>query len=490
LNLLPNPLNAVAAAAAQKRRAVAGLATVEAPVAKPLAAGGAVVLVASDVANASGTNATSGRPANGATGATNAPPLYVDASVNGGMEYVTAPIVGAVRPGLCQYVNLSRCESTSLSELVAARGTTIAVADTTRFVIGRFIRINPGEKNEEDSQIFGFGRRLTTAERASLDLAIARNAAENAKESSVERMAQGVNVRPAYRRAGESFLEIGARSLQPSSALRRLSMRGPPSTRADPPSVLDVRLEGATSLLEEGASISTPHDAIDRVHGRALMRHINLSRPLVFAHRHGEPVIMLPESTTHVRAAPALLGANPREAVNMVHRQLEAAPPPSSPEMSEAERRARDARASPPPMPPTPPGSPPPSASDFVKEDENYVYDDGLASNSRVEADASSAKASANATASVPATSAADTGTRKDVGAHPAAVVMRLVGTVTTGIAALPFWVWIVIGGVVALLLVLCIAWRWRVARQKRRRRAQLEDVQSVFQTETWRKLE
>jgi hypothetical protein len=40
------------------------------------------------------------------------------------------------------------------------------------------------------------------------------------------------------------------------------------------------------------------------------------------------------------------------------------------------------------------------------------------------------------------------------------------------------------------LCLLVCVLLWWRSQAKIKRRRQQLEDVQTVFQTETWRKLE
>merc|ERR1719389_1112753 len=82
----------------------------------------------------------------------------------------------------------------------------------------------------------------------------------------------------------------------------------------------------ASSVVDSGA---LPHDALNRVRGRALHRQLDLVQPLRFAHHGGELVLMLPETTTTLRAAPAMAHAGAREF--LVHRQYELAPPPSPP---------------------------------------------------------------------------------------------------------------------------------------------------------------
>ena len=38
------------------------------------------------------------------------------------------------------------------------------MVDTSTFVLGRYIRINPGHDTQEDNRVVGFGRRLTPEE--------------------------------------------------------------------------------------------------------------------------------------------------------------------------------------------------------------------------------------------------------------------------------------------------------------------------------------
>ena len=129
-----------------------------------------------------------------AEGEDSVPPLYADPTLNGGMDVLSAP-TAASSSGLpeaaCQYVNLSRCEHTRLLLRSAAGALQVSVIDTTRFSLGRYIRINPGGINEEDNRIVGFGLRLTAEERHQLEVAIRRDAAENAKEGGESSSAGG-----------------------------------------------------------------------------------------------------------------------------------------------------------------------------------------------------------------------------------------------------------------------------------------------------------
>ena len=71
-------------------------------------------------------------------------------------------------------------------------------------------------------------------------------------------------------------------------------------------------------------------------------------------------------------------------------------------------------------------------------------------------------------------------------------------GTSSSGVQAqleeifgkLPLWAWVACASVAALLVVGGVAVAsFSRARRKKKRMAKLEDVQPVFQTETWRKL-
>ena len=71
-------------------------------------------------------------------------------------------------------------------------------------------------------------------------------------------------------------------------------------------------------------------------------------------------------------------------------------------------------------------------------------------------------------------------------------------GTSSSGVQAqleeifgkLPLWAWVACASVAALLVVGGVAFAsFSRARKKKKRMAKLEDVQPVFQTETWRKL-
>lgn len=99
-----------------------------------------------------------------------------------GLEAINGPSEPTARLGLCTYLDLTMCESTTLVSTVSALSLSVAVASTENFVLGRYIRFNPGGLNQEDARVVGFGKKLTEAERKQLNLAAEVDAAENAKE--------------------------------------------------------------------------------------------------------------------------------------------------------------------------------------------------------------------------------------------------------------------------------------------------------------------
>ena len=325
------------------------------------------------------------------------------------MEERTPPSLATTPGDACQLLNLSRCESTRLVATARAGASAIFVVDSTRFEVGRFLRLSRGHFNEEDAQIVGFGRRLTRGETRALEDATRRSAAEGAKEVAAAAaaaaavaaggglatrrplgaMVEEEEERPPPQQHPPShasiLLQIAARStaLLPSGMLQRLDRVRKLAARADKAPIAtggraaaaaDDDDDDAADAARGGASL--PHEAADRVHGRHNMRVVNLSRPLLFAHYAGSELLQLPSSTTRAAPAPALRHTQGVREM-LVHRQYEYAPPPSPPEESEAERRARLLQPSPPPPPPLPPGSPPPIEAAFVHEDIGYYYGDG-----------------------------------------------------------------------------------------------------------------
>eukprot|EP00964_Phaeocystis_antarctica_P159582 scaffold130682_cov36-Phaeocystis_antarctica.AAC.1 len=102
---------------------------------------------------------------------------------DGGMDKITgASLPGAQPEAHCTDATLSRCMTTQMLQTAGALAESVLVVDTSTFVLGRYIRINPGHDTQEDSRVVGFGRRLTTEEVSELAGASARDAAERAVE--------------------------------------------------------------------------------------------------------------------------------------------------------------------------------------------------------------------------------------------------------------------------------------------------------------------
>jgi len=57
-------------------------------------------------------------------------------------------------------------------------------------------------------------------------------------------------------------------------------------------------------------------------------------------------------------------------------------------------------------------------------------------------------------------------------------------------VGTVPVYVWGAVGGAVGLMLILCIVCCFANRAKKKKRQKALEDINPVFQTETWRKLE
>ena len=444
-------------------------------------------------------NATNATDVNTTTASPSSPsPDTPELMIDSGMDTVTAPQLPTTNEAACQYVNLSRCEQSAVSSLAHAGSPMLLLSDTTKFKLGRYIRINPGAINEEDSRIVGFGRRLEPDEMRLLSGAKSRDAAENAKEDEEGAMkeegaAAATTPHPPSRErsaAAMAFVQLASRALLPQS-LTTLSTSGSGSEEGSSESSSTGKSSTTSSrfsfssfknlrqrVANRGRTIpkvelavtkkedaddddGLPHDATDRVHGRALHHQIDLEQTLRFAHHGGERVIMLPESTTKIRAAPAMLHSGARDF--LVHRQYELAPPPSPPEETAAERRARlTPKPSPPPSPPAPPGAPPPERAGFIAEDVGYRYgDEELEEMSK-------------------------TGELT-----PAQLRRQRARQMLRDAAQQVPVAWLVgAGAVLCFLCMACCAVCIRAGQKKRRRRAKLEDVQEVFHTETWRKLE
>jgi len=497
----------------------AGRGVAAAPASAPLAANGGNTAGAASgsAANLTTANREQGNGAGGAlhngTGASaaasaagnDAMALAIDTSLNDGLDVVSAATLGSSddEERWCQMSNITKCAWTLLSGIHGAKGTTLELEDTGALKLGRIIRINPGKSNEEDNQVMGFGEReLTEAQQQQLALAAAKKAADSALELADADESADDDAKPAppkRRRVTEtSFLQLTSRSLLPTSLARRMSDRlgmGSAGGRAVPPTpkVTEGKQAAATAGTPEGAaewsplgggSRSVPFEASRRVHGRALHRHVDLAHQLRFAHSDLEPIVQLPSSVTAMDAAP---GMQHMAGERSVHRQYDddgstnplwvlaqnrrPSPPPSPPQS--------------PPSPPSPPRSPPPAHAVFVAEDLLYQYDEDAKGAKVTPALEGALRGEGVSTGYLSRLSGAVGAMR----ARTANVSAKdLLADVSSTASAMPVWavVLAIVGGVLVLAGAVCCCMR----RSRSRRKAQLEDINPVFQTETWRKLE
>ena len=463
-----------------------------------------------------------GAPNATAAASEGAAPLYVDTSLNDGVDVLSAAVLGDAdrEEVMCQLSNISRCRHTYVASTHGAKEMSLRVEDTQRLTIGRIIRINPGGDNEEDNQIMGFGERVLTPEQKRLlALAAARQAADGAVEGARHGTGgdQGADAdadadadaarSPTRRRLATAFLQLQARSsaLLPDAFAKRFGHGGGRAVPQAPTVQLHVEegaeagampamtLSGAVNDPATGASswspmqggASVPYEASRRVHGRALHRHLNLRRELRFAHKADEPVVQLPASVTAMDAAPGMQHMagersvhrqyNDDDAMNplVILQQARQSPPPPSP-------------PSLPPSPPAPPDAPPPNAKIFVAEDVMYEYDEkeGVGHVSDKVSALSAKLTSGGAISDIMAAG------RSRVAALSAVSAQGFVEDTVAAFGALPLWALIcsIVGAVALLLFLLWCCVRGGSSSGKKKKG--LEDINPVFQTETWRKAE
>ena len=426
------------------------------------------------VTNATGSNAT----------ALSEPSLYVDTSLNDGLDTLSDVVShSAVRSEECQLNSLHKCMRTYISNTTDAKSLALPVENSHDFTLHRCVRINPGKKTQEDRRIVGFGdRTVNDAQRRRLALAAARASADGAKESvAKDGSLPNGEVR---RRLSTSFLQLAARStaLMPSSLGHRTHSRDVPATptaqvrvEEPAPSSSSTSRLGAADWSPSDGPRTLPYEASRRVHGRSLHHKIELHKPTTFAHATDEPMVQMPNSHPCDGATPGLqhlageksvhrqiIGGGEVDPILRLQRSFALSPPPASP--------------SSPPSAPSPPGAPPPDKEVFAAEDELYAYGDETRSASV----ARHVTASAMGRASVAAIASALHIPSANIGAEH----------VASAIATMPGWAIVVaISGVLLLLFGCCCCCMQRT-RRLNRRKAGLEDINPVFQTETWRKLE
>ena len=165
-----------------------------------------------------------------AEGEDSVPPLYADPTLNGGMDVLSAP-TAASSSGLpeaaCQYVNPVALRAHEAASEIC-RGGPAGERDRHNSLQPRQVHSDqPGGINEEDNRIVGFGLRLTAEERHQLEVAIRRDAAENAKE-----VARAAALGGGRRRAeSENHIEDGNGGGGAPASRRHSAARGRPAAR-------------------------------------------------------------------------------------------------------------------------------------------------------------------------------------------------------------------------------------------------------------------
>jgi hypothetical protein len=483
------------------------------------------------------------------------------------MDKITgASLPGAQPEAHCTDATLSRCETTQMLQTAGALAESVLVVDTSTFVLGRYIRINPGHDTQEDSRVVGFGRRLTTEEVSELAGASARDAAERAVERRGKVALGGrggpvleSSVWPRQRgqRAGASLLQLGEGTGETGEADEAGEVGGVDGVgevgELEAVGEMLQLGEGALqpaatqdplrAMLQEGTKqdlppvSSEPRKAAQRIHGRELHYYLNLSRPLQFAHVRGEVILQLPETTHEFKPSPGMQHTSHPTAVR-------AATSPPPPYVASSAQGGAGAAAS---------GAMPGGAADggalagqagqegggdegqqaagegqqgqvaadedMDEDDEDDEDDDSGGERMFVRGTpgglpAANVGAAAGGGGGLPGRSARAGGGVKGAGtvswissngtiandtAANGSASSSVNGTSSeSGFQAqleeifgkLPLWVWVSCASAAALLV--CggaAAASFSRAKKRRKRMAKLEDVQPVFQTETWRKL-
>jgi hypothetical protein len=196
-------------------------------------------------------------------------PLYIDKSLNDGVDVLSAAVIygtNTFEDVMCQMSNITRCPFTYVTRGHAAKEETLELEDTTKFTIGRILRINPGAPNQEDNQIVGFGERvLSETQKRLLALGAARHAADSAIEHKEPTLAHK--------------LEESVRAK--AKAVAHNGGGGDGSGGAG--DAADARIEAATSRIDHRANLGST-DARGQLRGKS--RGSPTRNQIVFTHVH------------------------------------------------------------------------------------------------------------------------------------------------------------------------------------------------------------
>jgi hypothetical protein len=306
------------------------------------------------------------------------------------------------------------------------------------------------------------------------------------------------NSRELARKFAEGVSEgVKAAKAAKAAALRAVPMAPGAEVTIDEADDESVRAakeaEAAARASGWSPSAGVPYEASRRVHGRALHTRIDLKVPLKFAHAADEPVVQLPASVTSMEAAPGLQHLAGERSVHRQHVGKEdtdesnplrilalsrQSPPPPRP-------------PSPPPSPPAPPSSPPPTDRIFIAEDIMYEYDEkehkGHVSQAVAELAAGGSSHLSSASSKLSGLLSA---VRSRTSMMHTVSAQGLVDDIKATVIGLPVWAIAAscLGAILLLIALICCCMQG--AQSRGRKKAQLEDINPVFQTETWRKLE
>ena len=392
--------------------------------------------------------------------------------------------------------------------------------------------------------------RSTAAGASALLLAADARAAREAPEWDVTfaRMHGGAS----FLETAASATAAAAAALRPLFEREGSMLRGPAAAASGTakrvaPRAPRLPADGGGALLDASGGVRPPEApedggsqssllamaraAAERVHGRSLMQIINLSQPLRFAHRRGESVrgrspprgtrppppasrlphlrssppsplalvaqvLMLPDSTHRIRAIPGLQHQLPaRRYTQQGGLRSPPAPPPTAEAIA---RQAQQASMLDPGAHLAPPPSPPADvaraaakqheqqqgAHASAQADARRTYDDA-AEEYTYGGDDEPKPAPGGGSVALFGNATNASGTAQQASTAGGSAVWRKFDDARSlGAPA------IATATAAALCLCVCVVAWVRSSSQRARRRRDLEDVESVFQTEVWRKLE